>query len=136
MSRYEKVQLVKKVNIPIFSTGDIPSLVSNQQTIVRTGRVGRPRILPYEWDTPSQVREGLGKKIKDFTPEQRRAYNRVAKRTDYAKLKTIETAGDTASAYKRKLGKSIKQMTATEKKKYNELAKKQSRIKKNLIQYK
>lgn len=99
-----------------------------QTEVRKLGKVGRPRIVPYEFDTPTQVREALNKKVKDFTPNELRAYNRVANRLDYARTRQLELYGETAEEYKKKLNKTIKQMSKEQKNKYNRLAKSESRL--------
>ena len=63
-----------------------------------------------------------------MTPEQKRAYNRLASRIDYAKTRQQEISGQTSTQYKEKIGKKIKDMTTEQKKTYNRLAKQEERL--------
>tara|TARA_R110000765_G_scaffold244996_4_gene347199 strand:+ start:2749 stop:3084 length:336 start_codon:yes stop_codon:yes gene_type:complete len=87
----------------------------------RTGKVGRPRILPIDKISPSQFKEDLGKDIKDFTTEQRKVYNRLASRRTYAELKVIENQGISAQEYKDILNKSKKKRTNIQQQELNRL---------------
>jgi len=66
-----------------------------------------------------------------MTAEQRRTYNRLAKRKEYAKDKQRQIHGETSSDYKKKLNKSINNMSKAEKTKYYRLAKQEQRFRKN-----
>ena len=96
----------------------------------KPGEVGRPRYVPKTFVSHKEMKQLLGVKIKDMTPEQKRTYNRLAQRKTYAKKQAIELSGETASQYKNKLGKTIKQMTKEEKAKYNRLSKREQRLRK------
>ena len=69
-----------------------------------------------------------------MTAEQKRAYNRLASRIDYAKTRQQEISGETSSQYKEKIGKKIKDMNKTQLRKYNRLAKQEERLIKNFAQ--
>lgn len=98
----------------------------------KPGEKGRPRIVPKEFASHRELKQLLGVKIKDMTPEQKRAYNRLASRIDYAKTKIMETEGQTSTQYKEKLGKKIKEMNKKEIREYYRLAKKEERLIKKL----
>ena len=92
------------------------------------GKGGRPRIAPHHGADNENLKKSLGVTIKGMTAEQRRAYNRLAKRKEYAKLQQREQAGMTAEDFKKKTGRKIKDMSDTEKKKYYKLAKQEQRL--------
>lgn len=94
----------------------------------KEGQVGRPRLVPNTFLTHTEMKNLLGVKIKDMTPAQKRTYNRLAQRLEYAKTKQMEENKETSSQYKEKLGKKIKDMTKQEKAKYNRLAKQEERL--------
>lgn len=104
------------------------------QTLMRRGfhNRGRPRIVPLEAKTPSQLRKDLGKKVKELTKLERKAYNRLASRQTYVREKTKVLEGNTAKQYKKKLNKPIKKFTKPQLKEYNRLSKIENRIKNNL----
>ena len=94
----------------------------------KAGQKGRPRIVPKEFSSHKELKQILGVKISEMTPDQKRAYNRLASRIDYAKTKVMETEGLTSSQYKEKLGKKVKDFTTKEKREYNRLAKIEERL--------
>ena len=104
------------------------------QVIMRRGfhSKGRPRIVPKEITELSELREALGKRVKDYTDLERKTYNRLASRNTYVKEKVKETENNTAQDYKKNMNKKIKDFSKEEKREYNRLAKKENRIKKNL----
>lgn len=130
---YVKLSMKVKKKPKLFkSNQNVSNVIYNynvaQTEVRKLGKVGRPRIVPYDFDTPTQVRETIGKKIKDMNKAELRAYNRVANRLDYARTRQLELYGETAQEYKKKLNKTIKQMTKKERNKYNRLAKSESRL--------
>jgi len=92
------------------------------------GKKGRPRIAPVKGADNSNLKETLGVTIKGMTAEQRRAYNRLAKRKEYAKELQRKQHHQTADDYKQSINKMIKDMSENEKKKYYKLAKQESRL--------
>ena len=94
----------------------------------KEGEKGRPRIDPTEFASHKELKQLLGVKIKEMTPEQKRAYNRLASRLDYAKTRVAEKEGHTSTQYKEKLGKTIKQMSKVERREYYRLAKVEERL--------
>ena len=84
----------------------------------KQGEVGRPRIAPKKGSDNIELKEDLGLTIKGMTAEQRRTYNRLAKRKEYARDKMRELHGETASDYKKKLGIPINKISNKEKNKY------------------
>jgi len=94
----------------------------------KPGEVGRPRYVPKTFVSHTEMKQLLGVKIKDMTKEQKRTYNRLAQRIDYAKTKQMETNKETSTQYKKKINKKIKDMTKQEKTKYNRLAKQEERL--------
>ena len=137
MSLYEKLSVkrsktLKGISIP--KERVVERIVNGVPQLVvykKEGQVGRPRIVPKEFASHKDLKELLGVKIKDFTPEQKRAYNRLASRIDYAKTRQQEISGQTSTQYKEKLKKKIKDMSKPELKKYNRLAKQEERLIKN-----
>ena len=130
---YVKLSMKVKKKPKLFkSNQNVSNVIYNynvaQTEVRKLGKVGRPRIVPYDFDTPTQVRETIGKKIKDMNKAELRAYNRVANRLDYARTRQLELYGETAQEYKKKLNKTIKQMTKKERNKYNRLAKSENRL--------
>jgi len=115
-------------------TGDDVELKVNQvkgvpQTFIQNKHtVGRPRIVPYYGEDNIRLKEDLNITIKGMSAEQRRAYNRLAKRKEYAKQKVRESEGMTASEYKKYLNKKIKDFTKDELREYYRLNKAESRI--------
>lgn len=107
---------------------EVKVIKGTPQTIVSEGKVGRPRIVPYEDITPSELKEELGVTIKGMSAEQRRAYNRLAQRQREAKEQVIEDEGITAESFKKQLDKKIKDMTKEELREYNRLNKIESRL--------
>ena len=89
---------------------------------------GRPRIAPQVGADNENLKKILGVTIKGMTAEQKRAYNRLAKRKEYAREQQIKYNQSTAKQFKQKLGKKIKDMTDAEKKKYYQLAKQEQRF--------
>ena len=92
------------------------------------GGGGRPRIAPVKGADNSNLKERLGVTIKGMTAEQRRAYNRLAKRKEYAKELQRKQHNQTADDYKKSISKKIKDMSENEKNKYYKLAKQESRL--------
>ena len=137
-SGYEKLttkipKTTKLVSIP--KERVVERIVNGVPQIVvykKPGEKGRPRIVPKEFASHRELKQLLGVKIKDMTKEQKRAYNRLASRIDYAKTRIQETEGSTSTQYKEKLGKKINQMSKTELREYNRLAKKEERLIKQL----
>ena len=84
----------------------------------KPGEVGRPRLVPKTFLSHKELKELLGIKIKDMTPEQKRTYNRLAQRLDYAKTKQMEENKETSTQYK----------TKDQLKNYNKLAKQEERL--------
>ena len=118
----------KRIDLNLLGSG-------RPQVIMRRGfhNRGRPQIVPIgNTRNPTQFRKSLGKKVKDMTPAQRRAYNRIASRQTYAREKTQQIEGLDATEYKKILKKPIKKFTKQEKQKYDRLSKTESRIKKNI----
>jgi len=103
------------------------------QTYIRKkeGELGRPRIVPKSGSDNIGMKQSLGLTIKGMTAAQRRTYNRLAKRKEYARDKMREEYGQTASDYKKKLGITINKMSNNEKKKYDKLSKQEQRIRNN-----
>lgn len=97
----------------------------------KEGELGRPRIAPKKGSDNIGMKESLGLTIKGMTAEQRRTYNRLAKRKEYARDKMREIHGQTASDYKKKLGIPINKMSNKEKQTYQRLAKQEQRIREN-----
>ena len=133
-SKYEKLtkqvpKTTKLVSIP--QERGVERIVNGVPQIVvykKQGQKGRPRIVPKEFASHKELKQLLGVKIKDMTPEQKRAYNRLASRIDYAKTRQQEISGETSSQYKDKLGKKIKDMNDKERKTYFRLAKQEERL--------
>jgi hypothetical protein len=133
-SKYEKLtkqvpKTTKLVSIP--QERVVERIVNGVPQIVvykKQGQKGRPRIVPKEFASHKELKQLLGVKIKDMTPEQKRAYNRLASRIDYAKTRQQEISGETSSQYKDKLGKKIKDMNDKERKTYFRLAKQEERL--------
>ena len=100
------------------------------QTIMRRGfnQKGRPRIIPKELTNIKDLGKALNKRVKDFTELERKSYNRLASRIDYAKTRQQEISGQTSTQYKEKIGKKIKDMTTEQKRTYNRLAKQEERL--------
>ena len=92
------------------------------------GRGGRPRIAPEKGADNENLKKVLGVTIKGMTAEQRRAYNRLAKRKEYAREQQIKYNSQTAQQFKQKLGKKIKDMTKVEKAEYYRLSKQEQRL--------
>ena len=92
------------------------------------GRGGRPRIAPAKGADNENLKKVLGVTIKGMTAEQRRAYNRLAKRKEYAREQQIKYNSQTAQQFKQKLGKKIKDMTKVEKAEYYRLSKQEQRL--------
>ena len=92
------------------------------------GRGGRPRIAPEKGADNENLKKVLGVSIKGMTAEQRRAYNRLAKRKEYAREQQRKYNQQTSRDFKRKLGKKIKDMTDKERRKYYQLAKQEQRF--------
>jgi hypothetical protein len=92
------------------------------------GRGGRPRIAPVKGADNENLKKILGVSIKGMTAEQRRAYNRLAKRKEYAKEQQIKYNSQTAQQFKQKLGKKIKDMSKAEKAEYYRLSKQEQRL--------
>jgi len=97
----------------------------------KQGEIGRPRIVPKKGSDNIELKEDLGLTIKGMTAEQRRTYNRLAKRKEYAKDKQREQHGETASDYKKKLGITIDKMSKAQKAKYYKLSKQEQRLRNN-----
>lgn len=97
----------------------------------KEGELGRPRIVPKTGSDNIGMKDSLGLTIKGMTAEQRRTYNRLAKRKEYARDKMREEHGQTASDFKKKLGITINKMSNNEKKKYDKLSKQEQRIRNN-----
>jgi len=91
-------------------------------------RGGRPRIAPEHGADNENLKKVLGVSIKGMTAEQKRAYNRLAKRKEYARLQQRKYNQQTSQDFKRKIGKKIKDMTKDEKAKYYKLAKQEQRL--------
>ena len=133
-SKYEKLtqkvtKTTKLVSIP--QERVVERIVNGVPQIVvykKEGQKGRPRIVPKEFASHKELKQLLGVKIKDMTPEQKRAYNRLASRIDYAKTRQQEISGQTSTQYKEKIGKKIKDMTTEQKRTYNRLAKQEERL--------
>ena len=89
---------------------------------------GRPRIAPQVGADNENLKKILGVTIKGMTAEQRRAYNRLAKRKEYAKQQQRKYNYQTSKDYKTSIGKKIKDMTDKEKSKYYKLAKQEQRF--------
>lgn len=92
------------------------------------GKGGRPRIAPLHGADNENLKASLGVSIKGMTAEQRRAYNRLAKRKEYAREQQRKYNQQTSQDFKRKLGKKIKDMTDKERRKYYQLAKQEQRF--------
>jgi hypothetical protein len=133
-SNYEKLttkipKQTKLISIP--KERVVERIVNGVPQIVvykKEGQKGRPRIVPKEFASHKELKQLLGVKIKDMTPEQKRAYNRLASRIDYAKTRQQEISGQTSTQYKEKLGKKIKDMTDKERRTYYRLAKQEERL--------
>ena len=109
-----------KVNIV---KGVPQTFIQNKQT------VGRLRIVPYFGEDNIELKQNLGMTIKGMSQEQRRAYNRLAKRKEYAKQKIREEEGGmTATEYKNYLNKKIKDFSKDELREYYRLNKAESRV--------
>lgn len=91
-------------------------------------KAGRPRIAPQVGADNENLKKVLGVTMKGMTAEQRRAYNRLAKRKEYARDQQVKYNTRTATQYKAKLGKKIKDMTKDEKAEYYKLAKQEQRF--------
>lgn len=89
---------------------------------------GRPRIAPVRGADNENLKKVLGVSIKGMTAEQKRAYNRLAKRKEYAKEQQRKYNQETSQDFKRRLGKKIKDMSDGERKKYYKLAKQEQRL--------
>ena len=100
----------------------------------KQGELGRPRLVPQTFITHKEMKQLLGVKIKDMTPEQKRTYNRLAQRLEYAKTKQMEDNKETSTQYKKRINKKIKDMTDNERKTYNKLAKQEERLIKKYTQ--
>ena len=92
------------------------------------GKGGRPRIAPVRGAANENLKKVLGVSIKGMTAEQKRAYNRLAKRKEYAKEQQRKYNQETSQDFKRRLGKKIKDMSDAERKKYYKLAKQEQRL--------
>lgn len=92
------------------------------------GRGGRPRIAPEKGADNENLKKVLGVSIKGMTAEQRRAYNRLAKRKEYAREQQIKYNKQTAQQFKQKIGKKIKDMSKVEKAEYYRLSKQEQRL--------
>jgi len=92
------------------------------------GRGGRPRIAPVKGADNENLKKVLGVSIKGMTAEQKRAYNRLAKRKEYAREQQRKYNNQTSQDFKKKLGKKIKDMTDSEKRTYYKLAKQEQRL--------
>ena len=133
-SKYEKLtqkvpKTTKLVSIP--QERVVERIVNGVPQIVvykKEGQKGRPRIVPKEFASHKELKQLLGVKIKDMTPEQKRAYNILSSIIDYAKTRQQEISGQTSTQYKEKIGKKIKDMTTEQKKTYNRLAKQEERL--------
>jgi len=90
--------------------------------------IGRPRIAPQTGADNENLKKVLGVTIKGMSKEQRRAYNRLAKRKEYAKDQQRKYNKETAQDFKNKVGKKIKDMTTEEKKYYYRLSKQEERL--------
>ena len=89
---------------------------------------GRPRIAPLHGADNENLKASLGVSIKGMTAEQRRAYNRLAKRKEYAREQQRKYNQQTSQDFKKRLGKKIKDMTDKERRKYYQLAKQEQRV--------
>ena len=67
------------------------------------GKGGRPRIAPLHGADNENLKASLGVSIKGMTAEQRRAYNRLAKRKEYAREQQRKYNQQTSQDFKRKL---------------------------------
>lgn len=94
----------------------------------KVGNPGRPRIAPHHGADNENLKAVLGVTIKGMTKEQKRAYNRLAKRKEYAAEQQRRQKGMTADDFKKKVGRKIKDMSSEEKKKYYRLAKQEQRL--------
>tara|TARA_R100000773_G_C4217886_1_gene116355 strand:- start:1174 stop:1596 length:423 start_codon:yes stop_codon:yes gene_type:complete len=94
----------------------------------KPGQVGRPRMVPKTFLSHKEMKELLGVKIKDMTPEQKRTYDRLAQRLEYAKTKQMEENRETSIQYKERIGKKIKDMTDNQRRNYYKLAKQEERL--------
>ena len=92
------------------------------------GRGGRPRIAPVKGADNENLKRQLGVTIKGMTAEQRRAYNRLAKRKEYATEQQRKYNNKTADDYKKEVGRKIKDMTLEQRRTYYKLAKQESRV--------
>ena len=92
------------------------------------GKGVRPRIAPVRGSDNENLKKVLGVSIKGMTAEQKRAYNRLAKRKEYAKEQQRKYNQETSQDFKRRLGKKIKDMSDAERKKYYKLAKQEQRL--------
>ena len=116
----------KRVDITYLES-DIP------QQIMRRGfgeGAGRPRIITPDISDPNQLQGILGKKLKDFSKLERKAYNRVASRNTYIKEKVEFQEGTNKTKYLKSLGKKVRELSKKEKKEYNRLAQIENRLKK------
>ena len=89
---------------------------------------GRPRIAPQQGADNENLKKILGVTIKGMSAEQKRAYNRLAKRKEYARDQQIKYNQKTAQQFKQTIGKKIKDMTKAEKAEYYKLAKQEQRF--------
>lgn len=113
----------EEVEVKVNQVKGVPqTFIQNKKT------VGRPRIVPYYGEDNIQLKQDLNMTIKGMSQEQRRAYNRLAKRKEYAKQKVREEEGMTATEYKKYLNKKIKDFTKDELREYYRLNKAESRI--------
>ena len=92
------------------------------------GRGGSPRIAPVKGADNENLKRQLGVTIKGMTAEQRRAYNRLAKRKEYATEQQRKYNNKTADDYKKEVGRKIKDMTQEQRRTYYKLAKQESRL--------
>jgi len=90
--------------------------------------IGRPRIAPQVGADNENLKKVLGVTIKGMTKEQRRAYNRLAKRKEYAREQQRKYNQETAQDFKDKVNKKIKDMTSEERKYYYKLSKQEGRL--------
>ena len=92
------------------------------------GKGGRPRIAPAFGADNENLKKVLGVSIKGMSAEQKRAYNRLAKRKEYAKDQQRREHQQTSQDFKKSINKKIKDMSKEEKNKYYKLAKQEQRF--------
>ena len=125
-SRFQLTSIPDEIVVNRITKGIPQTYIKKKQ-----GEMGRPRIVPKKGSDNIELKEDLGLTIKGMSAEQKRTYNRLAKRKEYAKDKQREQHGQTSSDYKKKLNITINKMSKEQKSKYYKLAKQEQRIRNN-----